>query len=343
MERKRIVVSADKVRTIPMKKTMICLLVAIVLLGATLRIAPAEAKALNLRGWGGFIYKLDSLGRYSETLTKDYVLRLVPKLASKGYNLIRYESRPYWLGGNSSTTIHYAVLDLLISKALSYGVTVVIDPIHDFPAETKSYVLQSHYSSWLAVLKEVGFRYNGKSNVVLECINEYVLSDAYAKYQRLAKYLRNAGVKLPLHFNYMWGSVGELRPLSDPLNKVSIGHHVYGDKDNEWRLPYSGESWVSYCNRVGLESRMIKMFATPSYRVWFAYPLSQGRSVMCTEIGASNHYVYSPYNIAFVMRFLEYAKKYGVGVAVFRIGDGGDMATYEQKAEQYFGRSFYSA
>jgi hypothetical protein len=43
------------------------------------------------------------------------------------------------------------------------------------------------------------------------------------------------------------------------------------------------------------------------------------------------------------MRFLEYAKKYGVSVSVFRIGDGGDMATYEQKAVEYFGRSFYSA
>jgi hypothetical protein len=86
---------------------------------------------------------------------------------------------------------------------------------------------------------------------------------------------------------------------------------------------------------------MIKMFATPSDRVWFAYQLSQGRSVMCTEVGASNQYNYSPFNIAFVMRFLEYAKKYGVGVAVFRVGDGGDMAIYEQKANEYFGRSFY--
>ena len=51
----------------------------------------------------------------------------------------------------------------------------------------------------------------------------------------------------------------------------------------------------------------------------------------------------SPEARAFVMRFLEYAKKYGVSVAVFRIGDGGDMATYEQKAVEYFGRSFYSA
>jgi hypothetical protein len=112
-----------------MKKTTICsLVVAMVLLGATLRIAPAEAKALNLIGWGGFLYKLDSYGRYSETLTKDYVPRIVPELASKGYNLIRSESRPYWRARNSSTRIHYTVLDLLISKAQSYGITVVIDP-----------------------------------------------------------------------------------------------------------------------------------------------------------------------------------------------------------------------
>jgi hypothetical protein len=53
---------------------------------------------------------------------------------------------------------------------LSSGITVVIDPIHDFPPETESYEVQSNYASWLAALKEVGYRYNGKSNVILECI-----------------------------------------------------------------------------------------------------------------------------------------------------------------------------
>jgi hypothetical protein len=293
-------------------------------------------------GWGGFIAKYDSYGRYSETLTKQYVQSLVPDLASKGYKLIRYESIPSFLNPGEGSKIHYPVLDLLISLSLQYGMTVVIDPIHDFPPEEESPILQSHYSSWLSVLKEVGWRYNSKTNVILECINEYVLSDAYSKFQSLIYDLRNAGVKLPLHFNYMWNSVGELKSLSDPSNKVSVGHHVYGNYDDDWRLPYSGESWLSYCKRIGLESRMIKMFETASEKVWFGYPLSQGRTVMITEVGASIHFKYSPYNVAFVMRFLEYAKKHGVGVAVFRTGYLSDMGIYEQKAKEYFGRSFYA-
>jgi hypothetical protein len=232
------------------------------------------------------------------------------------------------------------VLDLLISKSLSYGITVVIDPIHDFPPEEESYTVQSHYSSWLAALKEVGYRYNGKSNVILECINEYILSDAYTKFQKIVTDLRNAGITLPLHFNYMWNSVGTLKALSDPLNKVSVGHHIYGNHDNDWRKPYSGESWLTYCKRIGVESTMTKLF-TSSDKLWFGYPLSQGRAVMCTEVGASIRFKYSPWNVAYVMRVIEYGEKYGVGIAAFRIGYLQDKTIYEQKAKEFFGRALH--
>ena len=304
--------------------------------------APAQARTLNYQGWGGWIVKLDSYGRYSESLSKTYVQTLVSDLSSKGYNLIRYEARANFLGNSEYSKIRYPVLDLLISKALSYGITVVIDPIHDFPPETESYEVQSNYSAWLAALKEVGYRYNGKSNVILECINEYKLSDAYTKFQKIVTDLRNAGTTLPLHFNYMWNNVGELRPLTDPLNKVSVGHHIYGNHDDDWRKPNNGESWVNYCKRIGVEAVMTKIF-TSSEKLWFGYPLSQGRAVMCTEVGASIRFKYSPWNVAYVMRVLEYAEMYGVGAAVFRTGYSGDKEIYEQKAKEYFGRSFHIA
>ena len=313
-------------------------------LGSTLVQAPARAQAqangLYLRGWGGFIVKYDGYGRYSESLTKEYVLELVSELANEGYNTIRAQSRPDFLSPGEGSRLHYPILDLLISESFKNNVTVIVDAIHDFPPEEESYTIQSHYSSWVAVLKEVGLRYNNRSNVILECINEYILSDAYTKFQRIVTDLRDAGITLPLHFNYMWNSVGELRPLTDPLNKVSVGHHVYGNHDNDWRKPYSGESWLSYCKRIGLESTLTKMF-TSSEKVWFGYPLSQGRAVMCTEVGASIRYKYTPWNIAYVMRLLEYGEKYGVGVACFRTGDLHDKEVYDAKAMEYFGRAFY--
>jgi hypothetical protein len=120
-----------------------------------------------------------------------------------------------------------------------------------------------------------------------------------------------------------------------------VGHHVYGNHDNDWRKPYSGESG-SYCKRIGVEATLTKMF-TSSEKVWFGYPLSQGRAVMCTEVGASIRYKYTPWNIAYVMRLLEYAEKHGVGATVFRIGYLSDKNIYEQKAKEYFGRSFHIA
>jgi hypothetical protein len=62
---------------------------------------------------------------------------------------------------------------------------------------------------------------------------------------------------------------------------------------------------------------------------------------MCTEVGASIRFKYSPWNVAYVMRVLEYGEKYGVGIAVFRIGYLQDKTTYEQKAKEFFGRSLH--
>jgi len=92
--------------------------------------------------------------------------------------------------------------------------------------------------------------------------------------------------------------------------------------------------------RIGVESTLSHIF-TSSEKLWFGYPLSQGRAVMCTEVGASIRFKYSPWNVAYVMRLLEYSEMYGVGAAVFRIGYCGDKDIYEQKAKEYFGRSLY--
>jgi len=62
---------------------------------------------------------------------------------------------------------------------------------------------------------------------------------------------------------------------------------------------------------------------------------------MCTEVGASIRFKYSPWNVAYVMRLLEYSEKYGVGIVCFRTGDLSDKEIYDAKAMEYFGRAFY--
>jgi hypothetical protein len=66
--------------------------------------------------------------------------------------------------------------------------------------------------------------------------------------------------------------------------------------------------------------------------------------VLCTEIGGSsrNDPVMTPYNVAFVMRTLEYAKMYGVGIDSFRVGDCSNIAQYESLAQKWFHRPFFT-
>jgi hypothetical protein len=154
--------------------------------------------------------------------------------------------------------------------------------------------------------------------------------------------LRSWGIVLPLHFNYWWGSIGILTPPDDPLDRVSIGHHIYGDQNSDTSYMRSGETWLQYCTRIGLEDREKKMF-TSTDQTWFGYALSHGTKVMITEMGGSNNEVMTPYNVAFVIRTLEYAKMYGVGMIGFRVGDQGNLQTYENKAQQYFNRSLFEA
>jgi hypothetical protein len=191
----------------------------------------------------------------------------------------------------------------------------------------------------------VGKRYNTAKNVILECVNEYKLSDARSKFQTIVDTLRANHITLPLQFNYMWGgSVGDLIPPKDPLNKISIGHHVYAEKDSDSSYMKSGETWIQYCTRVGIESRMKRMFTDSTATCWFGYALAHGTKVLCTEIGGcySNDPVMTHYNVAWVMRFLEYAKKYHVGVTCFRVGDCSNIAQYESLAQKWFHRSFFA-
>jgi aryl-phospho-beta-D-glucosidase BglC (GH1 family) len=288
----------------------------------------AVASAPGSLGWGGYI---------TSSTMADSILNT---LDSDGYTAVRYQAVPSFLPSSSSHRINYAVLDHIVSKGASLGISVIIDPVHNYP-ESTAYTMQSHFSEWQSILRTVGARYNGKTNVILECVNEYKLSDAKTKFQTIVTDLRNRGITLPLHFNYMWGStVGVLTPPKDPLNKVSIGHHIYADHDYDNSQMRSGETWVAYCTRLGIEDRMKRMF-TSTTTTWFGYALSHGTKVLLTEVGGGHEGQISLYNVAFVIRTFEYAKKYGVGIIGFRVGDISFLSTYKSYAQKYFGRSLY--
>ncbi len=268
---------------------------------------------------------------------------ILNQLQGGGYTSVRYEAMAPFLS-TGSDQISFTVLDYLVNTAATMGITVIIDPIHNYP-ESTSYTLQSHFSQWVSQLVTVGTRYNSAKNVILECVNEYTLSDAPQKYQTIVNTLRSDGITLPLQFTYMWGSVAALVPPKDPLNKVSIGHHVYANKDSDTSTMLPGETFVQYCTRVGIEAREKTMFTNPTSTCWFGYALTHGTKVLCTEIGGSyvNNPVMNPYNVAFVIRTLQYAQKYGVGVDCFRVGQNSNIQTYEALAEQYFHVSFFTA
>ncbi len=295
---------------------------------ATINSTIASASSL---GWGGIITSMSC----AQSVLTD--------LHNDGYTSLRYEAWAPFLPGGYHDYINFAILDYIVNTAATLGITVVIDPIHNYP-ESTCYTLQADFSQWQAQLIKVGTRYNGYSNVILECVNEYKLSDATTKFQTIVNTLRSNGITLPLNFNYMWGTVGALVPPKDPLNNISIGHHVYADHNYDASYMKTGETWVQYCTRIGLEAQEKKMFATPTQTCWFGYALAHGTKVLCTEIGGDDQCdtKMTPYNVAFVMRTLEYAKMYGVGVDCFRCGDISNMQLYETYAQKWFNRPFFT-
>ncbi len=283
-------------------------------------------------GWGGCITSISC----AQSVLTD--------LHNDGYTSLRYEAWAPFLSGGGSDYINFTVLDYIVKTAATLGITVVIDPIHNYP-ESTCYTLQADFSQWQAQLIKVGTRYNGYSNVILECVNEYKLSDASTKFQTIVNTLRSNGITLPLQFTYMWGSVAALIPPKDPLNKISIGHHVYAEHDSDASYMLSGENWIQYCTRVGIEAREKTMFTNPTSTCWFGYALTHGTKVLCTEIGGDDKSdtKMTPYNVAFVMRTLEYAKMYGVGIDCFRCGDISNIQQYESCAQKWFNRPFFTA
>jgi len=280
-------------------------------------------------GWAGYI---------TSTTMATTVMN---QIKSDGCGYIRYMSYPSWLCSYTPHQTNLAVIDKIVSLA-DGTIVVVLDVIHNYPPPSTSTKMQNNFAKWKSSLLSVAKRYNGKSNVILECANEYDKSDAMTKYQNIVTYLRSNGITLRLHFNYWWGTVGKLVPPTDPLKKVSIGHHVYGDKDSDNTAMRTGETWVAYCTRLGIESIMKKYF-TSSETTWFGYALSKGYKVLLTECGGSHYDRFSRYDVAFVMRLMEYCKKYNVGISVFRIGDESMRSQFLSYAQTWFKRSFYPA
>jgi hypothetical protein len=311
---------------------------------------PQPVNQTLLIGWGGKIVATTPGGAYSEQASLAYADKVINDLKIQGYTVVRYEAWGVtnWLGASNTILVHFPVLDHLIDIAAQNNMTVIIDPVHNYPAESTSLIMQAGFEThWKPELLQVAQRYNGRSNVVLECVNEYTLSDAVSKYQNIVDYLRSNNITLPLHFTYHhWNYNLQLIPPNDPLGKTTCGRHFYVMQDTNDLPMNDGESWLDYCGRVGIESDLQSKF-TGSSNQWFGPSLRAGRRIICTEIGASWNWKYTRYNVAWCMRFLEYCKMYSVGVTMFRLGyysggPEGDKSIYEQKARDYFGREFYA-
>jgi hypothetical protein len=180
-------------------------------------------------------------------------------------------------------------------------------------------------------------------------VNEYTKSDAMIKYQTIVDDLRGRGIAIPLHFTYHHWNYGlSLNVLpNDPLKKTSCGRHFYVMQDTNDPVMNPSETWLEYCQRIGIESDMQNVF-TGTSNVWFGPALRANKTIICTEIGASWNWEYSRYNVAWCMRFLEYCQQYNVSATMFRIGsyfggNHGDKPTYYTLAQSYFGRPFFIA
>jgi hypothetical protein len=170
------------------------------------RVVALESTALSAAaqpvfGWGGYISSIDQV----EPILMDLELG--------GYTGLRYWAVPSWYAKSPDHNLNLAILDALVDGAAARNIVVYIDCEHNYPP---SAYLDGHEKQWIADLTMVGARYKDKSNVVLECVNEYTGSGQPTKYNRAISALRKAGVHLPLLFNYWWNQVNVA--LKDPDN-----------------------------------------------------------------------------------------------------------------------------
>jgi hypothetical protein len=240
------------------------------------------------------------------------------------------------------------VLDYAVKRAAELGITVIYDPLHNYPP---SDYLQGHLGEAIEILTMIGLRYNNRSNLVLEVVNEWQPESAqegYDTFQAIITALRGAGVRLPLLVNYHASWMLDFsHGLDDPLNNLIYGNHYYGNAwDDETGDGKSPLNLTAFADEIGVTEYLDRLFTTGD----IGQVLSRGGRFAVTELGASYHhsdtwvpggYDMDPGGVCFVLKFLEYAAKYKVTVIAHRVGDSYqcDYQAYVSLSRSYFGEA----
>ena len=288
-----------------------------------------RAAAQPVFGWGGYISSIEQV----EPILDDLELG--------GYTGLRYWAVPSWYAKSPGHNLNLTILDALVDGAAARNIVVYIDCEHNYPP---SAYLDGHEKQWIADLTMVGTRYKDKTNVVLECVNEYTGSGQPAKYNRAISALRKAGVHLPLLFNFGWNQVNVA--LKDPDNNYAIGRHFYGTSLDNYN-PQTPVSLATVVDAAGIDDMMYKYFYSPTekYYLQSALKLRIPNGFVVTEMGptSTESLVGNPSvgSLAYAMQFLREGVNNKVTVLCYRVGDYSKKETYEKKALQYFGEPFF--
>jgi len=287
-------------------------------------------------GWGGYFY--GGITELEEQLVR---------LHDAGWNAIRpYAAQP-WRNG-----LHYTQeeIDYIVSRGDELGITVYLDLMHNYPP---SDYLTGHKQEWIDFWVQQASRFNNRTNVVIEAINEWAppnASTGYSWFQDLLDALRSTGIKLPILFNYsQWGGYMTIKALDDPQHNYMIGRHYYGaDWDGVTTSPLPTDL-DSFAESKGVTGWLRNHFEGSGGS---AYQTRQLNVPYCvTELGCSYNYsnmcisggyLMYPGNMAFVMKYLEYAKKYNANIILHRIGTYDDYHCYYQFAQDYFAQNFWT-
>jgi len=296
-------------------------------ISATGRISYAHAPVF---GWGGYITEIEQ------------VIPILDDLKSDGYTAIRYWARPKWLYGESPHNLNFDILDHLVNEAAKRGIVVYIDCAHNYPPS--QYINESNRETWINEVIEVGLRYNNRSNVVLEPVNEYTGPDQVDLYNWAIARIRAAGIHLPLLWNFWWNQKNVA--LNDPDNNYAIGRHFYGTAYDNYNppIPITLEEAVQ---DSGIANSMYRYFYDPTQTFYLqeVIRLNIPNGWVITELGPTDNeeLIKNPSvgNMAYAMQFLREAAANNVSVICYRIGSFSTKSLYEQKALEYFQEEYF--
>jgi hypothetical protein len=235
-----------------------------------------------------------------------------------------------------TTDADFALTDKVVNEAEARGITVVIDPAHNFPYSV--YITATNSEAWKLRISRIALRYNSRSNVQIQPMNENAPASGNGANEPLFNgviaYCRNAGVKLPIVCTFFKTPLSY--KLTDSLGKTVYDQHDYMNKngyDTEGGVP--ALSLDAYLNahlriRDGIDAQFSSGF------------VSQARGfgpVSYTELGPTwlESKVMDPQIgcLAAAMYFIRKAKASGVSVFCYMIHADADFNTAIRKLTRY--------